>query len=159
MPMSRRNKMGFPSKIGHYRDGLYRRKVSAPMNVATSGPTYINQDQSGMLFYVPLATTHTFVLPKISSKWLGLEYTFFVSEQASSLDVKINCVLDSSAKIQMNFSSVIDNHSTIIPGSTMASAVRLTAVSSVVWMGQPIMSNSYTFTSAATENLCGWTTG
>jgi len=129
------------------------------MNVATSGPTDIRQDQSGMLFYVPLATTHTFRLPKISSKWLGIEYTFFVSEQASSDDVKINTVLDSSATIQMNFSSVIDNHTTIIPGSTFATAIRLTAVSSIVWMGQSIMSNAYVMSSAATDNLCGWTTG
>lgn len=147
-----------PSKIGHYRDGLYRQKVSS-IAVASSGPTDLSFDQSGTLFYVPLATTHTIRLPKISSKWLGIEYTFFVAEQASSDDVRINTALDSSAMIQMNFSSVIDNHSTVIPGSTFATGLRVTAVSSVVWMGQPITANSYSMSSAATDNLSGWTTG
>ena len=145
--------MGFPSKIGQYRDGLYRRHVTGPMNVATSGPTDLRIDQSGSLFYVPLATTHTIRLPKISSKWLGVEYTFFIAEQASSDDVKINTALDSSAMIQMNFSSAVDNHTTIIPGSTFATGLRLTAVSSIVWMGQAITANSYSMSSEATDNL------
>jgi hypothetical protein len=143
-----------PNKIGHYRDGLYRRKVHT---LSTDNHT-LSFEQSGTLFFVPTATTCVIKLPRISSKWLGVEYEFFIQEQASSNDVKINCSLDSSAIIQTNFSSVVDNHSTIIPGSTFATFGRLTAVSSIVWMLTP-GANSYSMSSAATDNLAGWTTG
>jgi len=144
----------YPNKIGQYRDGLYRRKVER----LSTADQAIPSSKSGTLFFVPTATTATYQLPKISSKWLGVEFEFFVQEQASSDDIKINCALDSSAAIQTNFSSVVDNHSTVIPGSTFATFGRFTAVSSVVWILTPGV-NSYSMSSAATDNLSGWTTG
>jgi hypothetical protein len=59
----------------------------------------------------------------------------------------------------MNFSSAVDEHSSIIPGTTQATAITLTAVSSIVWMGQPLTANGYSQSSDATSNTGGWTTG
>ena len=146
-----------PSKIGHYRDGLYRRNVKR-ISTATTGFD-IPVAESGMTYFVPTWTTGRLNLPRISSKWLGLEYTFFIEEQASSDDISFSNDKDSSAIIQMNFSSAVDNSTGASPGSTFATAIRLTAVSSIVWMGQSIMSNSYTMSSAANTNLSGWAVG
>ena len=149
--------MSFPNIIGHYRDGLYRRAVES---IKSTAARTIEIEESGMVFFIPGAVTGQIItLPKISSKWLGLEYSFHVSTQASSANFKINCVLDSSASIFMNLSSIVDNHSSIIPGTTQATAITLTAVSSVVWMGQPLSHNSYSGSSDATSNCGGWTTG
>ena len=149
--------MGYPNKIGFYRDGLYRRQVKT-LSTATSAAS-IPVSESGMWYFVNTWTTARITLPRVSSKWLGLEYTFFIQEQASSDDVGINTANDSSAMIQMNLSSVVDNNSTIMPGSTFATGLRVTAVSSIIWVGQPITVNSYSMSSAATDNLSGWTTG
>jgi len=149
--------MGYPSKIGHYRDGFYRRNV---IDVSTQVSTFTPLvSQSGAVFFVDTWTTGTIQLPRISSKWLGLEYEFFLAAQASSNDVKINAAGDSSAAIFMNLSSVVASNSTVIPGSTFPTGLRVTAVSSIVWVGQPITANSYSMSSAATDNLAGWTTG
>ena len=150
--------MGYPNKLGFYRDGLYRRSVKE-ISTATTGYTVYAKD-SGMTYFVPTWTTGRIHLPKISSKWLGVEFTFFIEEQASSDDISIKAdTADSSAVIQLNYSSVVDNSSACSPGSTFASAIRLTAVSSIVWMGQPIMCNSYSMSSDAGDNLSGWVVG
>ncbi len=147
-----------PSKIGHYRDGAYRQNVKR-ISTASTGVD-LTLDQSGTLFFVPTWTTGRINLPKASSKWLGTEYTFFVEEQASSDDFSINADLsNANAVIQMCFSSVIDNSTGASLGSTFATGLRLTAVSSNVWMGQPITANSYVMSSAATDNLSGWVVG
>ena len=158
--------MTFPNELGQYRDGLYRRRVvnvvSTVNRIAAAGTSKgigpLTAEESGTYFYVPTLTAAVHTLPRISSKWLGLEYTYYVADQASSGAFKINCVLDSSAKIKMNFSSEVDEHTSISPGSKLKTAITLTAVSSVVWMGQPLSHNGYSHTSDATSNLCGWTT-
>ena len=158
--------MSYPNELGQYRDGLYRRRVvdvvSTVNRIAAAGTSAgigpLTVEESGTYFYVPALTAAVHTLPKISSKWLGVEYTYYVAVQASSGAFKINCVLDSSASIKMNFSSVVDEHSTISPGTTLATAITLTAVSSVVWMGQPLSHNGYSGSSAATSNCGGWTT-
>ena len=150
--------MGYPNKLGHYRDGLYRRSVKR-ISTATTGINVYAKD-SGMTYFVPTWTTGAIHLPKISSKWLGVEFTFFVEEQASSLDLSIKAdTADSSAVIQLNISSIVDNSSAVSPGSTFASALRVTAVSSIVWMGQPIMCNSYSMSSDDGDCLSGWVVG
>ena len=154
----RGDNMTYPNKLGFYRDGLYRRKVKS-ISTATTGYTVYPED-SGTLFYIPAWTTGRIHLPKISSNWLGLEYTFFDSGQASSLDLSIKAdTLDSSAVIQMNYSSVVDNSSACSPGSTFPAGLRLTAMSSVVWMGQTITANSYSMSSDPADNLSGWVVG
>ena len=150
--------MGHPNQIGFYRDGLFRRKVEVLPGGATT--ITVTPDQSGTLFsFDSSLSTQTVLLPRISSNWLGLTYEFFIPEQASSDDVRINCSLDSSAEIDMALSSVVGRHSTIIPGSTFPTAVRLTAVSSIRWMGTVLTAGGYSMSSAATDNLGGWTTG
>ena len=158
--------MKYPNYLGHNRDGLYRRKVvkvQSTMNRdgTTATKPILTVEESGTYFLIPAANTAlVWTLPKISSKQLGVEYTFHVlSSQASSAgSFKLNCALDSSAKIKMPFSSVIDEHSSIIPATTLATGLTVTAVSSVVWMGQGITANSYSDTSVATS-FGGWTTG
>jgi len=156
----RGNAMGkqIPSFIGHKRDGLYRRHVEQLNSTATKS---LAVEESGTYFYVPAVTAQVWSLPKISSKRLGLEYTLHVAVQASSAAVKINCAYDSSATIKMNYSSIIDDHSSITPGTTLATAITLTAVSSVIWMGQPLSFNSYCPTVTAIDKTSlagGWTT-
>ena len=149
--------MGYPNQVGFYRDGFYRRNVKAISTASTRFEVPV--EESGALYSINTATTLNVILPKISSKWLGLEYEFWLQEQASSDDVKVRCdVFDSSALIQTNFSSIVDNHTTVIPGSTFATFGRFVAVSSVVWQLLP-GANSYSMSSAATDNLSGWTTG
>ena len=150
--------MGFPNKIGFYRDGLYRQSVKR-ISTASTG-VVIKSEDSGRVYFVPTWTTGRINLPRISSKWLGLEYTFFVQEQASSLDLSVKAdYANSSGIIQMNYSSVVDNSSACSPGSTFATGLRVTAVSSNVWMGQPITANSYSMSSDAGDNLSGWVVG
>jgi len=155
--------MGIPNFLGEKRDGLFRRNVVRVNSTADRSAAVLGEltyEESGTIFLVPGgATGQLFQLPKISSKWLGIEYTFHVSTQSSSTVIKINCALDSSAYIKTNYSSVVDEHSSIIPGTTQATAITLTAVSSVVWMGQPLTHNSYSGSSDPTSNCGGWTTG
>jgi len=150
--------MGYPNKLGHYRDGLYRRSVKEISTATTSVQLYAKD--SGMTYFVPTWTTGTIVLPKISSKWLGVEFTFFVEEQATSNDVSINADdYDSSCKIKLPYSSIVDESTGCSLGSTFATGLRLTAVSSIAWMGQPLTANSYSFSSAASDNVGGWVVG
>lgn len=161
--------MNYPNELGQYRDGLYRRRVekvvSTVNRIAAAGTSKgigpLTPEESGTYFTVPPVTGVVHTLPKISSKWLGLEYTWYVSTQTAGT-FKINCVLDSSANIKMPFSSEVDEHTSIATDSSFATAISLTAVSSVVWMGQAIMSNSYNattkFTTTVRPKLSGWTT-
>lgn len=161
--------MGYPNELGLYRDGLYRRRVekvvSTVNRIAAAGTSKgvgpLTVEESGTYFTIPPVTGVVHTLPKISSKWLGVEYTYYVSTQTAGT-FKINCVLDSSASIKLPFSSEVDEHSSIATDSSFASAITLTAVSSVVWMGQPIMCNSYKATTKVSttvkRKLSGWTT-
>ena len=150
--------MSYPDKIGFYRDGLYRRAFKT-ISTATSRVN-LHPEDSGMHYFVPTWTTGNIILPKISSKWLGIEYTFFIEEQETSNDVKVRCdVNDANAALRMNYSSNVDTHTTIIPGSTFATGLRVTAVSSIAWMAQPISANAFSDSSDASSNLGGWTTG
>lgn len=147
----------YPSKIGHYRDGKYRRYVKR-LTTAKGTSLGLPVEESGTLYYIPDGTATTVKLPKISSAYLGIEYTFFVESNDSSVGFVLQ-TYDSSASIQLNFSSVVDNHTTVIPGSTMATGLRVTAMSSAIWMGQPLTANSYSESSDASSIKSGWTTG
>ena len=104
-----------PGFLGDNRDGLYRSnvvRVNSTRDRSAAADGELTFEESGTLFLVPGgATGQLFQLPKISSKWLGVEYTFHVSTQSSSTVIKINCALDSSASIKMGFSSRISFHS------------------------------------------------
>jgi hypothetical protein len=149
--------MGYPNKDGFYRDGAYRRNI---INLSTAvGSTFDPPiEDSGSWYRLGGATTLVVSLPKISSKWLGLEYTFSVVEQASSANFKINVGNDSSALIKTAFSSLIDNHTSVIPASTFDTAGRFTAVTSVVWVLEQVTGGSQ-FSSVASDFVGGWTTG
>ena len=145
------------NELGIYRDGRYRENVQ---KISTGSTSYdLSPDESGSIFWLNTATTMTFNLPKVSSKALGLTYTLALQEQASSDDVKVTCSkFDSSAAIQTAFSSVIDTHTTAIPGSTFFTGGRFTAISTVVWMLEQLTAG-YTHVNDATSNMGGWTTG
>jgi len=147
-----------PNEVGFYRDGLFRRNVEKLSTVSTA--IDISPNKSGTVFWINTATTLNIRLPRISSQALGLTYDFAIQEQASSDDVRITCnVKDSSAIIQTAFSSVVDNHTTVIPASTFFTGARLTAVSSVVWMLEQITEGAGNFSSVAADKVGGWTTG
>ena len=149
------------NELGIYRDGLYRKKI-VHVSTGSSGVSSIYEispDESGALFVYGTGSTMTFHLPRISSKALGLVYEFAIAEQASSLDVKVACSkFDSSAIIQTAFSSVIDNHTTAQPASTFFTGGKFTAVSSVVWMLEQL-TVGYSYSTDASGNMGGWTTG
>ena len=147
------------SKIGHYRDGYFRRNVQEISTASTRYEVPVNE--SGALYWLNTASSMNIILPRISSKWLGLTYEFALQEQASSDDVKLRCdIFDSSAIIQTAFSSVVDNHTTAIPNSTFMTGGRITAVSSIVWMLEQITGPAGTFGTTNADNAVGgWTTG
>ena len=146
----------YPNKDGFYRDGKYRKNVIV---VSTASSRYnVPEEESGSLFFLDTASTMNFILPKASSKWLGLEYTFYISTQASSLDVHVRVdVNDSSALIRTGFSSIVDRETSVSPGTTGITAGKFTAVSSIMWLLEQI-SMGYSHTSDATSNFAGWTT-
>jgi hypothetical protein len=155
--------MTHPSKIGHNRDGLYRRQV---INYSTaSTATYnVSVEQSGAIFYCPTVSTINMALPRISSKWLGLEYTFYFSTADATGDYQISCPFDSSAGIYIPgmSSDGVGTPSTITPMSTIwPHAIKVTALSSVVWLGEPIvMVGDITTNAIQDEDFEGgcWTT-
>lgn len=145
------------NKIGFYRDGFYRKNV---VTVDTGTSRYnVSPDESGTLFQLDLASTMNFILPRISSKALGLTYEFYISTQGSSLDVNLRVdVNDSSALLRSGFSSVVDRTSTARPATTMVTVCRVTAVSSIMWMLEQL-SAAQGHTTDVTSWAGGWTTG
>ena len=150
--------MGYPNKIGFYRDGLYRRGIRKH----SSGIYDYNlkEDESGTVFHIQNALATSFHLPKISSKWLGLEYTFYV-DATTAANFRINVDNDSSAAIYFGYTAAIDVHSTIIPESTASCALSLTAISSAIWMAESLMSGGGTshVSTAPSWSFCSWSTG
>lgn len=148
--------------IGEYRNGRYRKRV---VPVTTASTVYdVQSSESGTIFWLNTATTMTFRLPRASSQELGWVFEFAIQEQASSNDVKVTCnAFNSSALIQSAFSSVVDNHTTVIPASTFFTGARLTAVSSIVWMLEQLTIGSGGNISSASSGVSGtaggWTTG
>ena len=97
-------------------------------------------------------------LPPISSKFLGLNYEIYFSTADAAEDYKISCV-DSSAAVQIIglTSAGIGTGTTITPGTTDSPhAIRVTAISSVIWMGEPI-TNAWTSDYQA-HSAGAWTT-
>lgn len=126
--------MGIPNLVGHYRDGLFRRKV-VTISTASTGynPSF---EQSGSIFVVGSASTQMIRLPRISSKHLGIAYEFLVVPQSSAADVNIVTNLDSSARIYgVGTSGSTGNAAqSIRPDTTQVHAYgRLTALSTVIW--------------------------
>ena len=151
--------MTYPNKLGQYRDGLYRRSVKKH-----SSDVYdynIDANDSGTIFHVRHSDTATsFHLPHISSKRLGLEFTFYVDATTAS-KFRINVDNDSSAAIYFGYTEEVDVHSTIIPATTASCALCLTAISTVIWMAESLMSGGGT-SHASTDpswSECSWTTG
>ena len=149
----------YPNEVGFYRDGFYRRNI---VQVSTASSRYnIPEEESGAVYHLALASTMNFILPRVSSKWLGLTYEFAIEEQASSLDVRIRCdVNDSSALIKTGLSSIIDENTTLAPNSTFFTGARVTAISSVTWVLEQITGITDFFgTTASDSEVYAWTTG
>ena len=151
--------MAYPNKLGHYRDGYYRVKVKN-LSTGSTAMYHPSPDESGTVFVCGTVSTVSIGLPKISSKWLGLEYTIYFSTADDPGDYTIQCAHDSSAGVYLALSSAgVGTPSTIVPATTdCPHAIKVTAISSVIWLGEPISCNGYT-TVAKTLAAGAWTTG
>lgn len=106
--------------------------------------------QSGSIFIFGTATSQGVVLPK--NPPAGVFFQFYVSSQAASTDFIITTTGDSSARIEMNgASSAVSTVLYISPqvSSLGMNTIRLTAISSVLWLAEP----SLNLSSAATTNF------
>ena len=153
--------MGTPNLVGHYRDGLFRRKVE----VLSTASTGFNPDfeDSGKLFYLGAASTMFIRLPRASSKHLGINYEFLLQPQSSNRDVNIVTNLDSSARIVGVKTSASTLHLTqsASPATTQYwTHCRMTVVSSIYWLFEPDEQHSNPDTSNTTlAGVGAWTTG
>ena len=117
----------------------YRRRV---INYSTgSTATFqLTPDESGAIFNVPTVSTVHFSLPKISSLALGLNYEFFFSTMAAVADYNIVSTVDSSANIvMMAATSAASTVSAITPLVAVLGQryhIKLTAISSVIWLAE-----------------------
>jgi len=132
--------MGYPSKIGQYRDGTFRKNV-IEVSTASTASYVVREEDSGSVLRFGVVSTVAVQLPRISSKWLGLTYDIFFSTADATGDYTIDTSLDSSAGIWIMYSSGgVGSPSTITPATTDGPhGMRVTAISSVVWMGEPLM--------------------
>mgnify|MGYP001581384732 CR=1 FL=1 len=159
----------YPNRVGHYRDGLYRKQVTKLSSGSASTPDLvrnIDTDESGTVFVIPRDTTAKLVLPSPSSKWLGLTYEFVVTSQASTGDVQITCTGNYSVVIRglkkTSDLATTDAQSASLP-TTEPVWGKVTLVSSVAWEWEQRlrMVNDYTSNNdLVAEDFNGmWTTG
>lgn len=136
----------------------WRRRVIVYSTASTA--TYqVSPRESGALFYCGTVSTIALQLPKISSKNLGLMYEVYFSSAADVGDNTINTAGDSSASIHIVGLTTggIGTGSTITPQSTDGpNAIRLTAISSVIWMGEAITNGLSSVAKGYAAG--GWTT-
>ena len=157
--------MSYPSQLGQYRDGKYRRANIIEVSTASTAMFYPEEKDSGAIYIFGVVSTISVGLPKISSKWLGLEYTFFFSTADAAGDYTVSTPYDSSAGIYVSPTTAgIGTPSTITPGSTDGPhAIRVTAISSVVWLGEALFlgdsTNSSGGSSVSGLPVGAWTTG
>lgn len=151
--------MGVPNRLGIYRDGLYRKRVTNLSTVSTA--TYnVEIEESGTIFVGGVVSTISLALPRISSKRLGLEYVVFFSTADAVGDYTINTARDSSASIFIIGLTTggIGSGSTIQPQSTDGpNCIRLTAISSIVWLGEAMTNGLSSVAKGYAAG--GWTTG
>ncbi len=143
----------FPNKIGFYRDGIYRKRVKVVSTGSTATYNLASKD-SGTVFRFGCVSTVAVGLPKISSKNLGVNYEIYFSTADAEGDYTVGCA-DTSAGIYLALSSAgSGTPSTITPTTTdHAHGIRVTAVSSIVWMGEPLMISGTT-----SKTFGSWTT-
>ena len=147
------------NRYGHL---AWRRRVIKHSTGSTAVYS-LSPRESGAIFYVPTVSTASFKLPKISSKFLGLNYEFFFSTADATGDYTIYTP-DTSANIHIPgmSSDGVGTASTITPLSTIwPHAIRLTAISSVIWVGEPFsMVGDITTNAIQDEDFEGgtWTT-
>lgn len=151
----------FPSKLGNKRDGLYRRNVKKMSTVSTARVD-LKPEDSGTIYVFGTVSTVSVRLPRGSSKWLGLTYDIYFSTADAAGDYTIT-VEDSSAQIMIrNTTGGIKDaaNSTITPASTDGPhAIRVTLISSVVWLGETLFNGVSTHNStAASESIGMFTT-
>ena len=143
-----------PSMVGQYRDGRFRRRVRT-MSTGSTARYDVSQVDSGSILVFGVVSTASVGLPRISSKWLGLEYTIYFSTADAEGDYTIQCLADSSAVIHLALTSGgVGTASTITPLTTDSPhAIRVTAISSIVWLGEPLMMSGTT-----AKTFGSWTT-
>jgi hypothetical protein len=142
------------NRYGH----LPWRKNIITVSTASTATYEISPHESGSILKFGTVSTIYAQLPKISSKFLGLNYEIYFSTADDPDDYHISCI-DSSAAIQIIGLTTdgIGTATTIKPASTDCPfAIRVTAISSVIWMGEPI-TNGWTSDYQA-HSAGAWTT-
>ena len=141
--------MAEPQLIGHYRDGVYRRKV---VRVSTGSTARFNilAEDSGAIYHFGVISTICVVLPRLSTLVLGLTYYIYFSTADAVGDYTI-ATHNTDEGIHFALSSLgIVSPSTITPFSTDAPhGIRVTALSSLVWIGEPLLANAQSTGSGA----------
>jgi hypothetical protein len=135
----------------------YRKRVIT-VSTASTATYQLSPRESGAMLMFGTVSTINVQLPKISSKFLGLNYEIYFSTADAQTDYDLTC-LDSSAGVYLPglTSAGVGSPTTVAPATTDGPhAIRVTAISSIIWLGEPI-TNVYT-TAAKTHAAGGWTT-
>ena len=131
----------------------WRRRV-IEVSTASTATYQVSVRESGAILRFGTVSTINVELPKISSKFLGLNYEIYFSTADTVNDYDL-CCADSSAGIWMALSSGgVGSPTTIAPATTdHPHAIRVTAISSVIWLGEPLMISGTT-----AKTYGNWTT-
>lgn len=149
--------------IGNRYGHLPWRKRVINYSTASTATYQLSPRESGAVFYCPTVSTISFELPKISSKFLGLNYEIYFSTADAAGDYQI-FTADTSAFIHLALSTAatgIGTPTTITPNSTdVPHAIRVTAISSIIWMGEPLLMNGFSTHDSTNDHVAtgGWTT-
>ena len=145
------------NRYGH----LPWRKRVITYSTASTATYQLSPRESGAVFYCGTVSTLSFELPKISSKFLGLNYEFYFSTMDEANDIRV-FTADTSCYINLNRTTAgVGSPTTIIPATTDGpNALRVTAISSVIWMAEvPLDQSISTHASTAIDVPIGsWTT-
>ena len=150
------------NRYGHL---AYRRRIIA-LSTGSTGTYQVPSRESGAIYRVGAISTLRASLPRVSSLALGLTYDFFVPALTSVTMLNIDTTNDSSAAISLaagTSASSLTTASAISVASTLGQHyVSLTALSTVVWLGNVSYGIGFETTATAIigENVSGgWAAG
>ena len=132
-----------------------------PIISPTTGANYqVTSTQSGTMFNIGNNGGTSQLLLLLVNPSPGFWFETFVSTQTGVDDFQINSTADSSALITLpGLSSVVSETKAIQPASVRAHAIRMTAISSIVWLAAPIGQPALAETTViASHNEVAWTT-
>ena len=141
--------MAEPQLIGHYRDGVYRRRVIR-VSTGSTALYLINAEDSGAIYHFGVVSTIGIELPRLSTLALGITFDIYFSTADAVGDYTI-ATHRTVEGIHFALSSLgVVSPSTITPYSTDSPhGMRVTALSSLVWIGEPLLTNLQTSASGA----------